>query len=102
MMPDIPRIRSHVLAIIHRGQPRAHCKHKRALDVQPIPACPPQREQEERSEDDGGDFTSVGVEPAGNQAGADERRAEVACGEGDPWDPARHAGRAALIGCGED
>ena len=55
---------------------------------QPVPARPPEREDEEDSHDDRRDLARVRVEPAGDERGADERRAQVARGEGDPGDAA--------------
>ena len=67
------------------------------MHVHPALPCPPKREEEEGGHGERRDLARVRVEPARYERGADEGRTEVARGERDPRDPARHACRPALV-----
>lgn len=67
--------------------------------VQPILSRPPERKQEKHGKDETCDLARVGIESTGDQAGADERRAEIARGERDPGYTTRHARLASFVGC---
>jgi hypothetical protein len=68
-------------------------------NIQPILTRPPERKQEEHSEDERDHFARVGIEPTRDKNGADERRAQVPRRKRQPGDPSGHAGNAPLVGC---
>jgi hypothetical protein len=65
---------------------------------QPVPLPPPEDQQEANAEDDAGDLASIDVETAKDEKGADERGAQITCGQGDAALSAEHARLAALAG----
>ena len=72
-----------------------------SVHLQPAPARPPEREEEEDGHADGRDLARVRVEPARDQRCPDERRAEVARGERYPRYASRHPRRASFVRCGK-
>ena len=74
----------------HRGQHRPNS--------QPIPPPPPNRQKETHANHDTRNLARDDVEPCEGEQGANERRPQVACREGESLATAFHAGNPAFVG----
>lgn len=65
---------------------------------QPVPSCPPKREQETHPQNNTSDFTRDDIETREDQKRADYGRAQIAGWQGDGADAALHVCYASFVG----
>ena len=79
----MPRMSTHVLrprgTVSVPPTSEEGCSAKRGY-LQPVPACPPEGEDEEGGHDEGRDLARVGVESARYQSSTNKARAKVTSG----------------------